>query len=153
MKFAALMAFPAFCMLCYFMASRLNRDKWALDYYTRWKRTKIIVFLLWFLGICASIAGGILADYPQSWVLFQKGQLPTATSNTVIFIAAGAVTSITLIWRLIVGIYRAKYIVDEEAGSVGGPSFTIFWGKSKQFLQRASLFFMTIAYMPVWLFL
>ncbi len=72
-------AFPAFCMFCYFIASRLNRDvrcwgwwmrrlvliligtscatiqKWARDYYTRWKRTKIIVFVLW----CVSLDRGV----------------------------------------------------------------------------------------------
>lgn len=132
-----------FFLLLYVTATSLDSSVWRRRYITQWPTTRARALAVWLFMLLASVAVGILVDL-SSWDRILEGSLPTPRSNTIIAGAAGLVTAVALIWRIVIGVFR-KY-AGAEAEST---AFIKFWSTWRRAFQRVSLFLLTVAYMPV----
>lgn len=130
------------CFLLYYAASRLDRTAWRTKYVDRWGVYSARAWALWVCGMLLSMAVALLVDV-ESWDLLQEGQLMKPRSNTALVIGWAASVLLMLLWRITVGVYRKHALRDSEA------DFIKFWSWWKRTFQRASLFLLTVAYMPV----
>lgn len=145
-KFGATLAIPGLFIFLYHSASRLNHEKWALRYVDNWATTKCRAIFIWLLLLAVSFFIGVMADQPTSLDNLKEGQAPTGKSNSIIALLWIIISSVFFVWYLIIKIFRSNYITKTGRG---GSKFFKFWAKSKRALQRASLFVITILYMPV----
>lgn len=142
-KFIGAISVYVIFMLLYWVGAALDRDAWISSYVTNWRSTWCKAAATYFLTLLASFGVGLLLD-TRSVDNLGNGNAPTGNTNTVTATLALIFTGVFLMWNIVVRTFRRKFYKHRASAA-----FTKFWSRSKRNVQRASLFALTIGYMPV----
>lgn len=141
-KLASIIAMPLVFLLLYHYSTKLNLNKWKLDYGEKWQNTRSGAFMFLCLGVIASILIGIAVD-PTSIDRFKQGSGPSPKTASVILVSALILTFIFVSWYTFARSFRKNFIGQDEE------QFTKWWFRRLYLVRRLCLFMITILFMPV----
>lgn len=145
LKFALIMALPFVFITFYNSLGSINKDKWIDRYITRWISVRSQGWTVYGGFLLLTIIAGMAYD-PASFGRIASMDWPTPRTMGVFILGGSVFTGVFLLWLILVRVFRNHRLQDHS------PNHTQFfeWWLARIFwLRKASLFVLTIIFMPV----
>lgn len=141
-NFLVMVTLPMFFALVYWGTNRASIQKWRQKFVENWSsnRRKITALYVLTMIIIVILA---FALYPQSFQNIKEKKPPLPETFGFLFVVGVVNSLIFFIYYYVANSFRKKNLYEDDQ------SFQKWWFKRLYFLRRASLFMLTVLFMPV----